>query len=223
MNLEDLVAVKFDIDGEMLTTPKLLEKNYSRPHIIQLFEELHKKGFGTYTPGKRGKGCFSRFVPNENCPKEYTLFTAAKGVRAAPKPVDIPGIPQEIACKIDAENKKVETKKVDKNNAVEKTEESQVLHALWALSKNLVQDITSDFVGYKCSIFANQIVVLHRVRGGGKETIEEAVKDVLPTVGDRILTRPTKNMNKIEYIVSTLSGTGFVVLCPDGCECASKQ
>lgn len=220
MNLEELVSIKFDINGEMLTTPNLLEKKYNRAHIIQLFEELHKKGYGIYTPGKRGKGCFSRFVPNENCPKTYTLFAAAKGTRTAPKPVDIVGLPEDIACKISSENKKVEPKKVDKNNAVEKTEESQVLHALWGLSKNLVQDIMSDFIGYKCSIFADQMVVLHRVRGGGKETIEEAVKDIMPAVKDRILTRPTKNINKMEYIVSTLAGTGFIVLCPNGCSCA---
>lgn len=219
--------IKFEnLDGE-LTMPMLLKLGHLRQHITQLFEELDKKGFGNYIPGKRGKGNCARFVPNESCPKTYTVFSATKTqTKKAPpiveKEVETKEKVQEAPKKDSEKTNEVKLSKEKLPIVEEKDLNTQTLHSLWALSKNLVEDLNSNFVGYRCVVFANQLVVVHRVRGGGSPSIQEAVKKIFSSIENRIVVKKGRSISKIEAISSGLAGSGFFVLCPVDCTCGEK-
>ncbi len=236
-----LVPVKFEINGKQITMPELLKRGHLRHHVLQLFTELEKKGFGVYTLGRRGPGTCAKFDPNDKCPVAFTIFAEAKPPKKAvetepeaptPEPVgalDGPTAPApELAAKKvtlpPAVQPKVASplrtsKHPEDEEAEETTFPSQTLHSLWSLSKILVKDATSDLLGYECSVFADQILVLHRIRGGGVPSIDEALKNIWSTVERRILATETRDTNRFEEVVSQLMGVGLLVLTPVGCTC----
>lgn len=46
---------------------------HNRRHIILLFQQLQREGFGSYFEGHRGRTGAARFVPNDKCPEKYEL------------------------------------------------------------------------------------------------------------------------------------------------------
>lgn len=228
MGLDNLAVIKFEINKMQLTMPNLLKQNYMRMHVLQLFEELQKKGFGVYTLGRRGPGNCAKFDPNDKCPLTYSIVIDPKAGKIANKVPDV--MPPKASGKAPTEPPKVMEKqaqnlekKSESDDADEKTAHSHVLHSLLGLSKNLVKNPASTFVGYECIVFADQILVLYRVRGGGYETIESAVKQILPSIDNRILVNETRETTRLEAIVSLLKGVGILVLCPEGCTCGGRK
>ena len=180
--------IEFNLREE-LTMPILLKKGYRREDITNLFLSLENKGFGTYKPGKRGKGCCAHFIKNENCPETFAVFSERKRYKKST---------------VDKKEQKT-APVVDKNHSPHKTMKAQTIHALWGLSQLLVEDPTSGNVGYRCDIFANQILTLHRIQGGGEKSIEDALSLVWGVVANRI-------DGNLGDIVSRLRGHGIVVL-----------
>lgn len=175
-----------------LTMPELLKAGYRREDITNLFETLQSKGFGTYNKGKRGKGCFSYFQKNANCPNEFVVRGRKRYNKQAKKSSTfITG--------------NVSTTNVDNSDSEFTSTKAQTIHALWGLSKNIVENPSSANIGYKCDVFAGQILTLHRIRGGGEVTIECALKNVWGAISDRVNTN-------IEDVASKLRGHGFCLL-----------
>jgi len=248
-DLPEFEFITFNING-ILTMPTLLKEGYFRPHITMVFEELHKKGFGIYEPGKRGPGCCAKFTPNETCPAVYKLVVPVKTTKVG-RPRLIRNVPasstneetqNEIETSSEINEQEQEqivtpvsapipspTKIVTQNNnnnieySDDKNLETHVLHSLFGLSKTIIRDQSSSRVGYECSVFADQLLVLHRIRGGGKDTIESAVKLMWDKVATRIVAPKMKHMNKFQYACSILRGASFLVLCPVGCLCGADQ
>lgn len=225
MELPLVDIIKFDVVG-VLTMPGMLKLGHQRPHITALFEELHKKGLGVYEPGKRGPGCYAKFTPNENCPKQYQLVVEAKSHRRS-RAVETTNHEPDTA-RSGSEVKVVSEAKVSEPVSNEPKDftgsiQSYMNHALSSLSQTFVKDSYSNKVGYECIVYTGSILVLYRVRGGGRDTIEGALKDIWDTVKSRIVSPKIKKMNKFAYTVSILKGTSFFVLCPYGCKCGADQ
>jgi len=174
--------IKFNLQNTELTMPELLKAGYRREDITNLFETLQNKGFGTYHKGKRGKGCCARFEKNESCPNEFVIRGRRRYKRSEEK--------QAPAASESESNLSTRTK---------------TLHSLWALSQNIVEDSTSGNIGYRCDVFADQILVMHRVRGGGESSIEKALQNVWSDVSDRLKLG-------MADVVSRLRGHGFCLL-----------
>jgi len=175
--------VKFNLINS-LTMPELLKAGYRREDIIKLFETLENNNFGVFHKGKRGKGCCSFFEKNEKCPNEFVVHGRNRY------------------------NKKTSTSVVKAEPIISSESTSvklQTINALWNLSQNIVQDVSSCNIGYRCDVFAGQILVLHRIRGGGESTIKEALQNVWDIVSDKI------NID-IEEAISKLRGHGFCLL-----------
>jgi hypothetical protein len=178
--------IKFEIANKM-TMPNLLEKGYRREDITTLFESLEGEGFGVYTKGSRGKGNFAYFTPNNSCPSEYVVESKRKRYRKSNK-VDTP-----------------ERKSSTSTESECKTKKQQALFAMWELSKNIVLNPSATKVGYECEILGNQILTIHRIRGGGFDTMEQAVNKVWVDISSRV-------DGNVKDVVSSLMGNSFLIL-----------
>ena len=74
--------VEFDlqlpINQKELQMPLLLARGYNKANVIECFTDLERNGYGTFIRGSRGKGKFGKFIPNDNCPKQYYMSFEAK-------------------------------------------------------------------------------------------------------------------------------------------------
>jgi len=206
---ENFSPVSFDLT-ETLTMPHLSKtKGFARQHVLLLFEQLEKAGYGNYTRGRRGKGNCAKFEPNKKCPQAFTILV---------ENTTLPKRKQNQTLKVesnesgsDKSSEEIENKKEEKIVTPENVGR-QVLTSLWSLSKNIVRDINSDFVGYECHVFGGSFIVLHRVRGGGENTIEDALKNVWDSVDARVGLKDKPKTKRVEGIASTLRGNGFYIL-----------
>jgi len=207
---ESFSPITFDLTKE-LTMPNLSKVlGYSRQHVLALFEQLERGGFGAYTRGTRGKGKCSKFAPNDKCPVSFTILVDASTVPKR-KRNDINKVTPQIEtttkqniCKtnVDEIETVLETKSV----------EAQIISSLWSLSKNIVKDSSSSFIGYECSVFANAFLVLTHVRGGGEKTIEEALRSVWENTNTRMGLKDKPKTKRVEQVASNLRGSGFYIL-----------
>jgi len=201
-----------------------LKKNYQRPHITALFEELQRRGFGVYTPGARGKGKCARFMPNNTCPVKYTVLVDASKKSAAPEPstasVQSPAPPPLVRPTpppIQAKPAVAAPKVVEESPASNEQATSSVAvvgNWLRGLSQIVVRDATSSVLGYECVVFCDEILALCRIRGGGEPTIEEALQAVWNKVKDRVGYKHTTKagMTPFELVESRLKGLGYYIL-----------
>jgi hypothetical protein len=69
--------ITFDLSlsegSKNIEVPLLLARGYSKRRVIELFEKLQEEGFGVFDRGKKGRSNIAKFIPNNNCPKEYTM------------------------------------------------------------------------------------------------------------------------------------------------------
>jgi hypothetical protein len=213
--MNEFSPVTFDLTKE-LTMPRLSKVlKFHRQHVLALFEQLEKGGFGEYTKGRRGKGNCARFAPNEKCPPAFTILVETATLPKRKQSVE--------ANKVNKPQIKVTTKQTETLEAsidsIEETEckaplsvEAQILNSLWSLSKHVVMDSSSSFVGFECKVFANVFIVLNHVRGGGEKTIEEALQTVWEANNDRMGLKSKPKSKRIEWIASDLRGKGFYIL-----------
>lgn len=211
--MSDFSPVTFDLTEE-LTMPNLSKvKKHPRQHVLMLFEQLEKGGYGEYTRGKRGKGNCARFTPNDKCPNSFTILVETATLPKRKRSSETNKVKSQV--RVTTKQAENSTESVCSANATKDSDlslETQVLHTLWSLSKNIVRDSSSSFVGYECSVFAGAFIVLARVRGGGKESIEEALRHIWESNQSRMGLKNKPKGKRIEWIASDLRGKGFYIL-----------
>lgn len=221
-----MVTKSFTIDGEQ-RLPDLVAKGYKRLEVLQLFEELENNKLGVYIRGTRGKGKCSKFIPGKFCPKTYSIQVSEAFIpKKVEQSVD-PIVEVNIDIVADTDNVPKAPKKnskntapvvVNSNDSTAKSLAQQTLHAFWDLSKNFIEDNGSIYIGYKCDVFNDSILVLHRVRGGGKDSIESAVKELWNDIKHKVVLKKDKSeSSRLEQVVSNLRGAGIYVM--NRCEC----
>ena len=71
--------ITFDLgEGTDLSLPDLVSQGCVRVYVTALFEKLEALGYWQFIKGKQGRGQSSKFIKNENCPKEFVLVLEAK-------------------------------------------------------------------------------------------------------------------------------------------------
>ena len=211
--MSEFSPITFDLTKE-LTMPNLSKvMGYSRQHVLALFEQLEKNEYGKYTRGSRGKGNCARFAPNDKCPSNFTILVETSTLPKRKRLVDSNKVTSQTGA---ATTQQVvnQTAKVTAESEIKEplSTNTQVLNSLWSLSKRVVKDSASSFVGYECNVFANAFIVLHRVRGGGEKTIEEALHTVWESNSARMGLKNKSKNKRIEWIASDLRGKGFYIL-----------
>jgi len=75
-------TINFDLslpeDWDELPIPLMLARGYRRQHVVSCFEKLQELGYGKFERGSQGRGNVAKFVPNNKCPNEYSMFFTKK-------------------------------------------------------------------------------------------------------------------------------------------------
>jgi len=231
-DFSDLTPVEFAINGKEWTTPEMMALGHTRVQVIALFEKLHSLGFGVYTPGGRGPGNSSRFKPNEKCPPKYTILFRKVGTRkktddsskvvtlAAPAskvPTPVPQKPVNFSPKVAA----AETEEPD--SAAPGAFNPEYVGTSFGLVKDWLRGLTGRVIvkdrfaatlGYECVVYGDEILAVVRIRGGGSDSIEDALNVVWSRVKDRVGVKHTTKagMTVKDAVISRLKGNGYYVL-----------
>ena len=70
-------TIDFDLSKPLhcnkISSLLLIARGYNKVDILALFEKMQSCNLGVFDRGKRGRGCVSEFIPNENCPETYSM------------------------------------------------------------------------------------------------------------------------------------------------------
>lgn len=80
------LTVTVEINGQMLSLNKMMEADWRRDRIMELFYQMEKIGLGEVKIGTRGSlsNC-TKFYPNDTCPESYEFTYTYYRVRESKK------------------------------------------------------------------------------------------------------------------------------------------